>query len=163
MVSYFSNGYFKLFKNIWIFQCFLSLPHLADDLVEKGVERGHNIMCEHITKPPFIISLSYYITFIVRMKDVFVSYFYIFITYLYKFELVFWYFQDVLREDVKEMMKWEVDRSSPSNKIRDFVAWSKDIMNDIKYQTRIMSNPVAAFLITHRLLLNSCWNTLNFN
>ncbi|XP_075250138.1 inositol 1,4,5-trisphosphate-gated calcium channel ITPR2-like isoform X3 [Convolutriloba macropyga] len=56
---------------------------------------------------------------------------------------------DVLREDVKEMMKWEVDRSSPSNKIRDFVAWSKDIMNDIKYQTRIMSNPVAAFLITH--------------
>ena len=57
----------------------LALIHLADDLVEKGVERGHNIMCEHITKPPFIISLSYYITPKVRLKGVFVSYFYIII------------------------------------------------------------------------------------
>lgn len=55
-------------------------------------------------------------------------------------------FQRVLREEVKEMLKWSVDRSSPSNKIRDLMAWSGDIMKDIAYQRKILSNPVAIIL-----------------
>ncbi len=53
--------------------------------------------------------------------------------------------QTVLREDVKEMFKYEVDRSSPSNKLREFMDWSKDIMADIKYTRRILTNPVTRF------------------
>ena len=54
--------------------------------------------------------------------------------------------QRVLREEVKEMLKWNVDRSSPSNKIRDLMEWSKDIMKDIAYQRKILSNPIAIVL-----------------
>jgi hypothetical protein len=51
----------------------------------------------------------------------------------------------VLREEIKEKLIWNVDRSSPSNKIRDLMKWSKDILNDIYYQRKILSNPVATF------------------
>ncbi|KAH3824472.1 hypothetical protein DPMN_126308 [Dreissena polymorpha] len=44
------------------------------------------------------------------------------------------------------MLKWNVDRSSPSNKIRDLMAWSNDIMKDIAYQRKILSNPLAIVL-----------------
>jgi len=40
-------------------------------------------------------------------------------------------------------LKWNVDRSSPSNKIRDLMGWTKDIMKDIIYQRTILSNPIA--------------------
>ena len=53
--------------------------------------------------------------------------------------------QNVLREEVKEKLTWSVDRSSPSNKIRDLMKWSKDILNDIYYQRKILSNPIATF------------------
>ena len=56
------------------------------------------------------------------------------------------FIQRVLREEVKEMLKWNVDRSSPSNKIRDLMEWSKDIMKDIAYQRKILSNPIAIVL-----------------
>jgi inositol 1,4,5-triphosphate receptor type 1 len=46
-------------------------------------------------------------------------------------------------EEVKESLKWNVDRSSPSNKIRDLMGWTKDIMKDIIYQKTILSNPIA--------------------
>ncbi|KAL5022859.1 hypothetical protein ScPMuIL_002014, partial [Solemya velum] len=52
----------------------------------------------------------------------------------------------VLREEVKEMLKWNVNRSSPSNKIRDLMDWTKDIMKDISYQRRILSNIIAICL-----------------
>lgn len=54
--------------------------------------------------------------------------------------------KNVLREEVKEKLKWNVDRSSPSNKIRDLMAWSKDILKDIYYQRRMLSNFMAAFI-----------------
>lgn len=52
----------------------------------------------------------------------------------------------VMREEVKEMLKWNVDRSSPSNKIRELMEWTKDIMKDIAYQRHILSNPIAICL-----------------
>ena len=54
--------------------------------------------------------------------------------------------QNVLREEVKEKLKWSVDRSSPSNKIRDLMMWCKVILKDIHYQKRILSYFIAAFL-----------------
>ena len=56
-------------------------------------------------------------------------------------------FQSVLREDVKEKFKYEVDRSSPSNKLREFMDWSKDIMYDIKYTRRVLANPLSRFFV----------------
>jgi hypothetical protein len=53
--------------------------------------------------------------------------------------------QNVLREEVMEKLIWSVDRSSPSNKIRDLMKWSKDILKDIYYQRKILSSPVATF------------------
>lgn len=53
--------------------------------------------------------------------------------------------QNVLREEVKEKLIWNVDRSSPSNKIRDLMKWSKDILKDIYYQRKILSNPLSTF------------------
>jgi len=60
-------------------------------------------------------------------------------------EDVMWCVQNVLREEVKEKMIWSVDRSSPSNKIRDLMKWSKDILKDIFYQRKILSSPIATF------------------
>lgn len=51
--------------------------------------------------------------------------------------------QNFLREEVKENLKWNVDRSSPSNKIRDLMGWTRDIMQDISYQRKILCNPIA--------------------
>lgn len=55
--------------------------------------------------------------------------------------------KSVLREDVKEKFKYEVDRSSPSNKLRDFMDWSKDIIKDIKYTRKVLSNPFSKFFV----------------
>lgn len=55
-------------------------------------------------------------------------------------------FQNVLREEVKEKMIWNVDRSSPSSKIRDLMHWAKDIIKDIYYQRKILNNPLSTFL-----------------
>ncbi|CAH1798712.1 unnamed protein product [Owenia fusiformis] len=62
--------------------------------------------------------------------------------------------KNVLREEVKEKLKWNVDRTSPSNKIRDMMRWSKDILKDIYYQRRIISNPLATFFTKNWLLWN---------
>ncbi|CAD5113406.1 DgyrCDS2578 [Dimorphilus gyrociliatus] len=55
--------------------------------------------------------------------------------------------RSVLRDDVKEKFKYEVDRSSPSNKLRDFMEWSKDIIRDIKYTRKVLSNPFSRFFV----------------
>uniref|UniRef100_A0A1I8FH76 Ion_trans domain-containing protein n=1 Tax=Macrostomum lignano TaxID=282301 RepID=A0A1I8FH76_9PLAT len=47
---------------------------------------------------------------------------------------------NVLREEVKEKLKWNVDRNSSSTKIRDFMDWTKAILNDIHYQKKVLSN-----------------------
>ncbi|XP_074663089.1 inositol 1,4,5-trisphosphate-gated calcium channel ITPR3-like [Tubulanus polymorphus] len=62
--------------------------------------------------------------------------------------------KNVLREEVKEKLKWSVDRSSPSNKIRDFMEWSKDILKDIYYQRKVLDNPFALFFTKFWLLWN---------
>ena len=53
----------------------------------------------------------------------------------------------MLREEIKEKFKYDVDRTSPSNKIRDFMDWSSDIIQDIKYQRRVHANPVGRMLV----------------
>ncbi|XP_046366515.2 inositol 1,4,5-trisphosphate receptor type 3-like isoform X5 [Haliotis rufescens] len=62
--------------------------------------------------------------------------------------------KSVLREEVKEKLKWNVDRSSPSNKIRDLMNWTRDIMGDISYQRKILNNPIAKMFTKGWLLWN---------
>ena len=40
-------------------------------------------------------------------------------------------YSHMITEDVKEEMKWKLDRSSPADKIRDFVVRAKNLMADI--------------------------------
>ncbi|PVD20342.1 hypothetical protein C0Q70_18496 [Pomacea canaliculata] len=68
----------------------------------------------------------------------------------------------VLREEVKEKLKWNVDRSSPSNKIRDLMDWTRDIMKDIAYQQKILSNLLAILLTKGWLLWNHLVTVLSF-
>ncbi|XP_078335085.1 inositol 1,4,5-trisphosphate-gated calcium channel ITPR2-like [Crassostrea virginica] len=68
----------------------------------------------------------------------------------------------VLREEVKEMLKWNVDRSSPSNKIRELMEWTKDVMKDIAYQRHILSNPIAICLTKGWLIWNHIVTILSF-
>ncbi|CAG2222632.1 unnamed protein product [Mytilus edulis] len=68
----------------------------------------------------------------------------------------------VLREEVKENLKWNVDRSSPSNKIRDLMGWTKDIMKDIIYQRTILSNPIAIGLTKGWLVWNHLVTAISF-
>ena len=63
--------------------------------------------------------------------------------------IIFLVIQGVLREEVKEMVKWNVDRSSSSTKIRELMDWSKDIVEDIYYQLEVRKNILADFLIKH--------------
>ncbi|KAK3094787.1 hypothetical protein FSP39_006217 [Pinctada imbricata] len=60
----------------------------------------------------------------------------------------------VLREEIKELFKYEVDRTSPSNKIRDFMDWSSDVIQDIKYQRKVHNNPVGRLLVKLWLPMN---------
>ncbi|XP_035825085.1 inositol 1,4,5-trisphosphate receptor type 3 isoform X3 [Aplysia californica] len=62
--------------------------------------------------------------------------------------------KSVLREEVKEKLKWNVDRTSPSNKIRDLMDWTRDIMRDISYQRMILDHPISKFFTKGWLLWN---------
>ncbi|XP_076449737.1 inositol 1,4,5-trisphosphate-gated calcium channel ITPR1-like isoform X2 [Babylonia areolata] len=62
--------------------------------------------------------------------------------------------KSVLREEVKEKLKWNVDRTSPTNKIRDLMSWTSDIMKDISYQRKILDNPIAKLFTKGWLLWN---------
>ncbi|KAL3848189.1 hypothetical protein ACJMK2_019063 [Sinanodonta woodiana] len=62
--------------------------------------------------------------------------------------------KNVVREEIKEKFKYEVDRSSPSNKLRDFIDWSSDIIKDIKYQRNVHANPIDRLLVKLWLPMN---------
>ncbi|KAK7114914.1 hypothetical protein V1264_000891 [Littorina saxatilis] len=62
--------------------------------------------------------------------------------------------KSVLRDEVKEKLKWNVDRTSPTNKIRDLMSWTRDIMKDISYQRKILDNPIAKMFTKGWLLWN---------
>ena len=51
-----------------------------------------------------------------------------------------------MRSEIKEMLKWDVDRTSPSEKLRDFHQWYKDIRTDIRYQKMVLANFIMAFI-----------------
>ena len=50
------------------------------------------------------------------------------------------------REELREHIKWNVDRSSPSNKLRNFIDWLPEVALDLRYQRRINSFPLLLFL-----------------
>uniref|UniRef100_A0A1I8JL45 DUF4194 domain-containing protein n=1 Tax=Macrostomum lignano TaxID=282301 RepID=A0A1I8JL45_9PLAT len=62
--------------------------------------------------------------------------------------------KNVLRDEVKEKLKWNVDRNSSSTKIRDFMDWTKAILNDIHYQKKVLSNPVTITLTRFWMIWN---------
>nr|XP_022345635.1 inositol 1,4,5-trisphosphate receptor type 3-like isoform X6 [Crassostrea virginica] len=62
--------------------------------------------------------------------------------------------RNVLREEIKEKFKYEVDRTTPSNKIRDFMDWASDIIQDIKYQRKVHANPVGRMLVKMWIPMN---------
>ncbi|CAG2225794.1 unnamed protein product [Mytilus edulis] len=70
--------------------------------------------------------------------------------------------QNVLRDEIKDKFKYEVDRSSPSNKIRDFMDWASDIIHDIQYQRKIHSYPLARLLIKLWIPMNYMTVFLSF-
>lgn len=69
--------------------------------------------------------------------------------YVFYKNLLIWFIlsQNVLREEIKDKFKYEVDRTTPSNKIRDFMDWASDIIQDIKYQRKIRSIIVGRMLL----------------
>ncbi|KAJ8309661.1 hypothetical protein KUTeg_011526 [Tegillarca granosa] len=60
----------------------------------------------------------------------------------------------VLREEIKDKFKYEVDRTTPSNKLRSFMDWSSDIIQDIKYQRKVYANPIGRLLVKLWLPMN---------
>ncbi|OWF52185.1 Inositol 1,4,5-trisphosphate receptor type 3 [Mizuhopecten yessoensis] len=60
----------------------------------------------------------------------------------------------VLRNEIKEKFKYEVDRTSPSNKLRDFMDWASDVIQDIKYQRKVYSNSLGRLLVNLWLPMN---------
>ncbi|XP_078311676.1 inositol 1,4,5-trisphosphate-gated calcium channel ITPR2-like [Crassostrea virginica] len=61
----------------------------------------------------------------------------------------------VLREEIKDKFKYEVNRTTPSNKIRDFMDWASDIIRDIKYQRKIRSTVIGRMLL-------KLWTPMNY-
>ncbi|OAF67008.1 hypothetical protein A3Q56_05269 [Intoshia linei] len=55
----------------------------------------------------------------------------------------------VLREDIVSKFKYEVDRTSPTSKLRDLLVWSVDIMDDINYTKRIQRIPIVKLYLQY--------------
>ncbi|XP_004347257.1 hypothetical protein CAOG_04510 [Capsaspora owczarzaki ATCC 30864] len=55
--------------------------------------------------------------------------------------------RDALRPAAKERLLWTVDRSSPTDKIRDFISQCQDIRDEMKYQEQLLSNPISSFFV----------------
>ncbi|XP_074653546.1 inositol 1,4,5-trisphosphate-gated calcium channel ITPR2-like [Tubulanus polymorphus] len=62
----------------------------------------------------------------------------------------------ILREEVIERVKWEVDRTSGAAKIRDLMDWAPEIMKDMKAQRKLLKSKLATFLMKNWKL----WNNL---
>ncbi|CAD5124825.1 DgyrCDS13086 [Dimorphilus gyrociliatus] len=43
-----------------------------------------------------------------------------------------------VREEVKEVIKWNTDRSSATSKLRDLIKWGKDTLNVVPHQKRLL-------------------------
>ena len=62
-------------------------------------------------------------------------------------------FSDQLREEDIESVKWNVDRSSPGDKISDFVARAKTIMADIDHTNRVEAwSPITKLTVRNTAL-----------
>ncbi len=46
--------------------------------------------------------------------------------------------QDELRKELRTEVKWNVNRESPEEKVRDFVTWSKACKKDVEHQVSYM-------------------------
>jgi len=55
------------------------------------------------------------------------------------------------------MVKWNVDRTSPSEKLRDFHQWFKDIRKEIRYQKMVLGNFVMAFITGRWFVCSVCY------
>lgn len=55
--------------------------------------------------------------------------------------------KDALREKTKQELLWSVDRSSPTDKIRDFMIQISEIRANMKYQQQLLANPVSAIFV----------------
>jgi inositol 1,4,5-triphosphate receptor type 1 len=55
-----------------------------------------------------------------------------------------------LREEVKEHLKWNISRESPTDKLRDFVEWAQDIRSDITFQQKIRGHWLASLFVAGR-------------
>ncbi|XP_076109900.1 inositol 1,4,5-trisphosphate-gated calcium channel ITPR2-like isoform X1 [Mytilus galloprovincialis] len=62
--------------------------------------------------------------------------------------------KSLLRDEVKENLKWNIDRTSPSNKIRDLMGWTSDILKDISYQRKILQKPISKMFTKLWLIWN---------
>ena len=45
--------------------------------------------------------------------------------------------KDELREEIKEKIKWKIDRSSPEDKLLDLVRYAKAAKKDIEHQVQL--------------------------
>ncbi len=70
--------------------------------------------------------------------------------------------RNIIRKDVKERLKWEVNRSTPSKKHQSFMEWSKNIRNDIKYQQKVNSFALSRILVSAWQPLNTALLILSF-
>ena len=70
--------------------------------------------------------------------------------------------KEVLRASVKERLKWEVDRSSASNKHRDFIKWAAEVCADIRYQRKLQSHPLCRALVNNWRVFNLAVILLSF-
>ena len=64
-------------------------------------------------------------------------------SYFNHFRLNGFFFQNLIRPELKESLKWNINRTSPSEKIRDFMVWAKLIMNSMTYQQKLQKNLAA--------------------
>lgn len=62
-----------------------------------------------------------------------------------------------LRKEAKEELLWNVERSSPADKIRDFLERCRVIMADMRYLKKLQeSSPATRFLLANSSLWHTC-------
>ena len=60
--------------------------------------------------------------------------------YVYVYVCVTLVFQHELREEVIEKVKWNINRDSPEDKLRDLLQWMKAVKRDTIHSVRCFSN-----------------------
>ncbi|XP_062518427.1 inositol 1,4,5-trisphosphate receptor type 1-like isoform X2 [Corticium candelabrum] len=66
--------------------------------------------------------------------------------------------KSALRDEVKEHLKWNISRESPTDKLRDFLDWAQDIRSDINFQQKVRKHWLASLFIAGRLVWH--WSLL---